>query len=288
VIRYRPIYNNGGVGLTFLLPDPQIKVSEATGHPVYEFAIPLGKDFNWQIGFNELDQSSIFVFALDDPTNYDGWWPCANQNIFTAEGYGTITFGAVDDVPPPPENLLLENPVPENIMLKWDQPDISDFDRFNIYISTDGSSFSILDSTIGVQYFLTVPSNGTYSFYVTTVDRGGHESTPSNTVQTDVNTGIGGLEPGNAVSMIKAGPNPFSSMLDIDFRVEKETQLSVRIFDITGNMVNRLYDGEIAAGGHHLAWDGNNSTGDDLPPGVYMLQFNSAKGSVTSFKIIKM
>jgi len=288
VIKFRPIYNTGGVGTTFFLPNPQIKVSSATGHLVYEFVLPLGTADNWQIGFNSQDQSGIFIFALDDPTNYDGWWPCLNQNIFTAEGYGVITFGAVDGVPPPPLNLLLENPVAQNIMLKWDQPNITDFDHFNIYWSNDGgTTFPMLDSTIGVQYFLTVPNNGLYKFYVTTVDRAGHESVPSNIVETNVVIGIkeqGGL---NDISMIKMGPNPFMQQLNLDFKILNETNLTIRIFDMSGKPVKTLYDSKVTAGLHHLVWNGDDRAGNDLQPGIYMVQFNTTNGNPASFKIVR-
>ena len=289
VIKFRPIYNNGGVGLTFYLPNPQIKVSGATGHVVYEFVIPLGTASNWQIAFNSQSQSGIFIFALDDPANYDGWWPCLNQNIFTAEGYGVITFGAVDGIPPPPLNLLLDNPVAQNIMLQWDQPDITDFDHFNIYWSDDGgATFAKLDSTVGVQYFLTVPSNGLYKFYVTTVDRAGHESVPSNIVQTNVVIGI--TEPGKAndITMIKMGPNPFIRQLTIDFKVLFETRLAIRIFDITGKPVNTLYDSKIVSGLHHITWYGTDNGGNDLQSGIYVVQFYTTNGGPTSFKIVRM
>ena len=45
VIKYRPIYNTGGVGTVFFLDNPQIAVSNATGHIVYEFVIPIGDEF---------------------------------------------------------------------------------------------------------------------------------------------------------------------------------------------------------------------------------------------------
>lgn len=288
VIKFRPLYNNGSYGETFFLPNPQIMVSAATGHVVYEFVIPLGTASNWEIAFNSQDQSGIFIFALDDPINYDGWWPCLNQNIFTAEGYGVITFGAVDGIPPPPQNLILDNPVPQNIMLQWDQPDITDFDYFNIYWSTDGgATFPKLDSTVGVQYFLTVSSNGLYEFYVTTVDRAGHESVPSNIVQTNVVIGI--TEPGqiNDISMIKMGPNPFIWQLNIDFKVLYETHLNIKIFDITGKLLNTLYDSRVEAGLHHIAWNGKDNAGNDLQPGIYVVQFYTTNGSSTSFKIVR-
>jgi len=288
VIRYRPIYNTGGVGLTMLLPNPQIMVSAATGHIVYEFVIPLGTASYYEIGFNSEDQSGIFIFALDDPTNYDGWWPCLNQNIFTAEGYGVITFGAFDSVPPPPQNLTLDNPVAQHIMLRWDQPAISDFDHFNIYWSTDGgATFPKLDSTIGVQYFFTVPNNGLFQFYVTTIDRAGQESLPSNIVQTNVVIGIAGPDSKSDFAMIKMGPNPFAGQLNIDFSLLTTTHLTILVSDINGKPVQTLYDAGIASGLHHLAWNGNDQTGNALKPGIYLVQFFTTDDMPVSFKIIR-
>ena len=289
VIKYRPIYNTGGVGTTFYLPNPQIKVLATTGHVVYEFVIPLGTASYWQIAFNSQSQSGVFIFALDDPANYDGWWPCVNQNIFTAEGYGVITFGAVDEIPPPPLNLLLDNPVAQNIMLQWDQPNITDFDHFNIYWSNDGgATFPKLDSTVGVQYFLTVPANGLYQFYVTTVDRAGQESAPSNIVQTNVVIGIPEAGLTSEISMIKMGPNPFTLQLKIDLSITHATHLSIRVFDMNGNEVKSLYESEIATGLHHIDWNGTDVAGNELKPGIYMVQLRSAGGSPVSFKIIRM
>jgi fibronectin type 3 domain-containing protein len=199
-----------------------------------------------------------------------------------------ITFGAVDEVPPPPLNLTLVNPVAQNIMLQWDQPNITDFDHFNIYWSNDGgTTFPKLDSTIGVQYFLTVPSNGLYKFYVTTVDRAGHESVASNIVQTSVVIGI--TDPGlvNEIIMVKMGPNPFVSLLNIDFNVLKDTRLTILVFDITGKQVNRLSDSKITSGLHHLDWNGTNDAGNELPSGIYLVQFFTNHGSPVSFKVFK-
>lgn len=288
VITFRPLYSNGGTGSTFSLPNPQIKISAASGHVVYEFVLPLGTASNWQISPNSQDQSGIFIFALDDPSNYDGWWPCANQNIFTAEGYGAITFGAIDGIPPPPLNLSLENPVSQNIMLQWDQPNITDFDHFNIYWSTDGgATFPKLDSTEGVQYFLTIPSNGFYKFYVTTVDQAGHESLPSNIVETIVSPGITEASLGNGLTMIKMGPNPFTWQLNIDFKVLYETHLNIQIFDITGKLLRTLYDSKVGNGLHHIAWNGKDNAGNELQSGIYVVRFYTTNGSPTSFKVVR-
>jgi len=184
VIKYRPLYNTGGVGTVVYLSNPEISVSNASGHVVYEFVIPMGSDENWKIDFNEQNQSRIFAFVLDDPSSYDGYWPCTNMNVFNPAGYGVITFGDIDQTPPAPDGLALNNQAPSlDIVLSWNQPEINDFNHFNIYWSNNnGQSYNLLGSTIGVQYFYTLPASGTYMFYVTTVDNTNHESVPSQTV----------------------------------------------------------------------------------------------------------
>ena len=62
LIRYRPIYSNGGVGFTEVLENPQIEVSAATGHIVYEFVLPLGSTDVWQIDYNSQNQSGLLHF----------------------------------------------------------------------------------------------------------------------------------------------------------------------------------------------------------------------------------
>jgi flagellar hook assembly protein FlgD len=171
-------------------------------------------------------------------------------------------------------------------MLQWDMPQMSDFSHFNIYWSTNGgSTFAKLDSTIGVQYFLTVP-NGFYEFYVTTVDQLGHESLPSNIVQTNVVIGIPEQDKGNDITMIKMGPNPFVNQITVDFKVLKETHLSIQIFDINGEPVNELYDSEIGEGQHQLKWNGTNTSGNLVPPGIYVVRFNTTNGSPITFKLV--
>jgi hypothetical protein len=286
LIRYRPIYSNGGVGLVELVPDPQIEVSVATGHLVYEFAIPLGFDTCWQINYNDQDQSGLFLFVLNDPTDYDGWWPITNLNIFTAEGYGVITFGAEDEVPPPPENLeAFVTGIPE-IILEWDQPDINDFDHFNIYWSEDNGTYNLLDETVGVQYFYVPPGSGTYYFNVTVVDQAGHESEPSNIVEVILNVGIN--DPGftGDISMIKLGPNPFNNQLNIDLRIENETLLDIRIIDVTGKTMASVYHSQVNPGLHHIAWNGKTFSGNELMPGLYLVRFDTGNGSVKTMKLV--
>jgi fibronectin type 3 domain-containing protein len=287
LIRYRPIYNNGGVGFTEVLANPQIEVSAASGHVVYEFVLPLGSTDVWQIDYNSENQSGLFAFVLDDPAYYNGWWPATNLNIFTAEGYGVIDFGAVDAVPPPPINLQLFNGVAEDIMLMWEAPPINDFDHYNVYESTDGgTTYTLIDATIGVQYFLTVPSNGLYMFYVTTVDHAGQESIASNIVQADVVIGVDNHGSSGDLSMIKMGPNPFDQQLNIDLNAVQSTNLNIRVFDMNGTQVATVCNESVSSGSHHIVWSGKTLNGANLASGVYVVRFETTNGVAKTFKMI--
>lgn len=241
LIRYRPIYNNGGVGTVIDIPNAQIDVSDATGHLVYEFVIPLGPGENYNIHFNEEDQSGIFSFVLDDPSNYDGYWPINNLNIFNPAGYGVINFGDTDEVPPPPDNLTLTNQPPSiDIVLAWDQPEINDFDHFNIYSAFELGLFEYLASTVGVEFFYTLPYSGHYSFYVTTVDHGGNESAPSEIVSISPGTGY---SLSGTLTYANTAHTPLPGV-SITLKNESGAVVSVTTTDVSGGyLFNGLQNG---------------------------------------------
>jgi hypothetical protein len=142
-----------------------------------------------------------------------------------------------------------------------------------------------MDHTIGIQYFLTVP-NGTYQFYVTTVDKAGHESIPSNTVSADVTVGI---QPGTGdISMLKFGPNPFTDLLNIDLRTEAQTSLKILVYDMSGTLVYTFGNQQISSGVHHFTWNGRTSAGNNLPSGIYSLDIRSSAGTHKTYRLVKL
>jgi hypothetical protein len=62
-------------------------------------------------------------------------------------------------------------------------------------------------------------------------------------------------------------PNPFNPSTRISFEVPEQSQLSLRVFDITGHLVTTLADGIYEAGAHEATFDGAG-----LPSGVYFAQ----------------
>ena len=285
-LKYRPIYNTGGVGDVFYLENPQLEVSDATGHIVYEFMIPIGDDEDWKISPNEQNQSGMFLFVLDDPSNFDGYWPCQNQQIFEPSGYGDITFGAEDEVPPPPANVSLSNfyfgsDILANI--EWEQPPINDFDYFNVYYNS-GNGFEVLNTTIGTQIFYYASPLVATEFYITTVDKSGQESDPSETVLFDPWVGIDGPALETEISVY---PNPTSGAATVSFRLNEPSLTQVNVFDVQGKLVATLLNSEIPAGEYALVWDGKSTSGEQLCNGIYFVKISNSQMTVSK-KLILM
>jgi len=285
-LKYRPIYNNGGTGTVVYLENPQLEVSDATGHIVYEFMIPIGDDEDWKIKPNEQDQSGMFLFVLDDPSNFDGYWPCQNQQIFEPSGYGEMTFGADDEVPPPPENLSVTNVYYGGTVLaniEWSQPAINDFDYFKVYVNS-GAGFQLLDLTYGTQLFYSSFPLSSAQFYIATVDKAGQESEPSDIVTFDPWVGIDMPE---LETEIKVYPNPTAGLATISFRNDEQLPTQVMIFDVKGTLVTTLLNSEIPAGNYALSWDGRSESGDQVCDGIYFVKISNSHTAVSK-KLILM
>lgn len=256
-IRYRPIYNTGGVGDVVLLENPQIEVSDATGVVVYEFMIPIGDDADWKISPNEDNQSGLFLFVLDDPSNFDGYWPAQNMQIFDPAGYGTLTFDAEDLMPEPPQNGFIwwdRAEAPITVLLSWDYPDMNDFDHFNVYLHRDGNS-ELVAETIGSQLVYVTDNNDYATFTVTTVDYTQNESVESEPLIFDVTVGISQPEPEMQTLVY---PNPSSGQVTIAFATAAATRCNIEVLAPDGTLLDVVFDGILEAGKQQITWQPQN------------------------------
>ncbi len=73
-----------------------------------------------------------------------------------------------------------------------------------------------------------------------------------------------------------AYPNPFNGELTISFSLEKETELTLSIYDINGRLIKNILQGNISAGYHSIQW---NST--DAASGVYFIHLQFAQSHKT-------
>ncbi|GEM_PF-4513178 len=64
-------------------------------------------------------------------------------------------------------------------------------------------------------------------------------------------------------------PNPFSPETVIEYELSQPGPVTVRVFNVEGELVRSLVGGMEQAGRHRVAWDGRNDAGEGMAPGIY-------------------
>ena len=67
-------------------------------------------------------------------------------------------------------------------------------------------------------------------------------------------------------------PNPFNPTTNFYIDVPEAGNLIVRVFDVSGRLVNELMNTQVVAGRISSRWSGKNSAGAMSPTGIYFLQ----------------
>jgi len=70
-------------------------------------------------------------------------------------------------------------------------------------------------------------------------------------------------------------PNPFRREVAIHYEVPRRRAVSVRIYNIAGELVRTLVAQEKEPGYHRVTWDGSDDSGTGVVPGVYFCRFEA-------------
>ncbi|RMG29687.1 MAG: T9SS C-terminal target domain-containing protein, partial [Methanobacteriota archaeon] len=82
-------------------------------------------------------------------------------------------------------------------------------------------------------------------------------------------------------------PNPFNPATTIRFGIPFASRVTIEVYNLLGQRINTLYEGNVSPGWHEVVWDGKNQSGIPVSSGIYMYRmqaFNSMNGS----KIVKI
>ncbi|GAB4378774.1 MAG: hypothetical protein Kow0042_27520 [Calditrichia bacterium] len=83
-------------------------------------------------------------------------------------------------------------------------------------------------------------------------------------------------------------PNPFNPETIISFTVPRSEFIELEVFNNLGQMIRRLFSGNIEPGYHQISWDGRNQFGEAVPSGVYFYRLKSKGGTILTQKMILM
>ena len=99
-------------------------------------------------------------------------------------------------------------------------------------------------------------------------------------------TSVGeGSDPRIALRLEAMQPNPFRSSMRLTYSIPRPGGVRLTVFDAAGHLVATLVEGSQPAGRHTIGWDGRDTHGRAVAPGVYFgrLEFD---GEVRQGKIV--
>ena len=74
-------------------------------------------------------------------------------------------------------------------------------------------------------------------------------------------------------------PNPFLDKTTFEFTVDNRSNIFLAVCDLSGKEIIELVNKQYASGKYEVTWDGRNSIGELLAPGVYLYTFRSGNTS---------
>jgi PKD repeat protein len=80
-------------------------------------------------------------------------------------------------------------------------------------------------------------------------------------------------------------PNPFNLSTEIRFDVPENGMVRLTIYNLVGEMLRAIVNGQRSAGHHSAHWDGRNENGESLASGIYLLTMQAGRFKATK-KII--
>ncbi|HOH47449.1 MAG TPA: FlgD immunoglobulin-like domain containing protein, partial [Candidatus Cloacimonadota bacterium] len=70
-------------------------------------------------------------------------------------------------------------------------------------------------------------------------------------------------------------PNPFNPETSIRFSLKEAGNVSLRIYNLRGQLVRTLVNGSYQSGNHTVVWNGRDNNGNSVSSGVYMYRMES-------------
>ncbi|MFH1006193.1 MAG: FlgD immunoglobulin-like domain containing protein [Candidatus Latescibacterota bacterium] len=81
-------------------------------------------------------------------------------------------------------------------------------------------------------------------------------------------------------ALFQSYPNPFNAETVLGFTLPQATSVSLIVYDVLGQRVRTLADGEMTSGVHRVRWDGKDEQRREVSSGVYLSQLKAEGGKL--------
>jgi hypothetical protein len=88
--------------------------------------------------------------------------------------------------------------------------------------------------------------------------------------------------------LFPAYPNPANPNATIRYGLVEPSKVKLEIYNVLGQHVRTLLDGEKPAGQYHVLWDGKNNEGVPLASGTYIVRLETMARGKTRFQTSKL
>ena len=82
-------------------------------------------------------------------------------------------------------------------------------------------------------------------------------------------------------------PNPFNPATEIKFSVPKSARVRLSVYNLLGELVATLADGDLAAGNYKTTWNGRDLGGNQVASGVYFYRLEASSNGSQDFAVTK-
>ncbi len=160
----------------------------------------------------------------------------------------------------------------------------TDYDGATVYVRAEGSSKWTASDYVDANgnFSLGVEGDGNYEVMITT--KSGYSETQDVTVEQLESESVEFQatsitdEPEAVISthqLHDAYPNPFNPRTTIKIDLSKTTEISLVIYNVLGQKVKTLFNGELAKGTAKFTWNGNDNFGKQVASGLYFYQLKT-------------
>lgn len=154
---------------------------------------------------------------------------------------------------------------------------------YNVYRRFDTGPFHLVGNVETTTYSETLELVGTYMFYIS-VQYLNVEGSPSDmlTISFPNSSNPDDNSPVLVTELDGNYPNPFNPSTTLSFSLAKAGRASLAIYNLKGQLVKRLVDGELNSGEHKIVWNGMDENNRSVASGMYFYRMESG-----SYKAVK-
>jgi hypothetical protein len=214
-----------------------------------------------------------------------GYFPQTRDDLIVVGDQTVSPIDFVLNVCPMPGSLAASDGLAGTVNLTWNAVTDPNIAGYNVYRSQweNGEYLKLNLNPITETHFsdITLPDTNTYWYYVSAIFTNNQwvaESFASNKDHGNVSSVS--VTDGNSIIpaqffLTQNYPNPFNPTTSISFGLPKDSDVKVEVFNLLGQKVRTLLNGQERAGYKTIIWDGKDEAGKGVASGVYFYKVNA-------------